>query len=74
MLPKYQFSFRENSHMTKIWRTTFLKEFFNEFLFKAWEYEYIYIAIIKFGKQLNPFKMTAKTFLSRSFKMLIYVN
>ena len=27
---KNEFSFRVNSHVTKIWKTTFLKDFFNE--------------------------------------------
>ena len=28
--PKTEFSFREISHVTKIWKTTFPMEFFNE--------------------------------------------
>ena len=37
--PNSEFSFRENSHVTKIWKTTFLKEFSN----KVVEHKYIYI-------------------------------
>ena len=36
-------SFRKNSHVTKIWQTTFPKEFFNEIWLKVEEHEGIYI-------------------------------
>ena len=47
--PKNEFSFREKSHVTKIWKTTFPKEFFNEIWLKLEDHEYIDIAEIKFG-------------------------
>ena len=40
---KNEFSFHENSHVTKIGKTTFPMEFFNEIWLKVGEYEYIYI-------------------------------
>ena len=36
-----KFSFRENILMTKIWKTTFPMEFFNEIWLKVGEHEYI---------------------------------
>ena len=35
MVDKSGFLFREISHVTKIWKTTFLKEFFNEIRLKV---------------------------------------
>ena len=49
--PKNKFLFRENSQVTKIWKTTFLKEFFNVWL-KVGEHEYIYIFEIKIEKNI----------------------
>ena len=43
MAAKNEFSFRENSHVTKVWKTTFPMEFFNEIWLKVGEHEYIYI-------------------------------
>ena len=48
--PKNEFSFREKSHVTKIWKTTFSKEFFNKIWLKFQEHEYNYIFEIKFEK------------------------
>ena len=48
MAAKNKFSFRKNSHVTKIWKTTFPKEFFN----KVGKYEYIFIFEIKFEKKI----------------------
>ena len=45
--PLGSFVLHENSHMTKIWRTTFLKEFFNKMSLKVGEHEYIYVAETK---------------------------
>ena len=59
--PKNKFSFRKNSHVTKIWKTTFPKEFFNKIWLKVKEHEYIYIFEIKFEKKLFCLKMAAKT-------------
>ena len=36
--------------MTKIWKTTFPKEFFNKIWLKVGKYKYIYIFEIKFEK------------------------
>ena len=58
--PKNEFSFRENSHVIKIWTTTFPKEFFNKIWLKVREHEYIYIFEIKLEKKkkkLFCFKM-----------------
>ena len=41
MAAKKEFSFRENSHVTKIWKNTFPMEFFNEIWLKVEEQEYI---------------------------------
>ena len=70
--PKYKFSFHKNNHMTKIWKTTFPKEFFNKMLLRVEECESIYIAEIKFWKKIY-LKMAAKQFLPHP-KMLIYAN
>ena len=51
MAAQNEFSFCENSHITKIWKTTFPIEFFNEIWLKIGEYEYIYIFEIKFEKK-----------------------
>ena len=53
--PKNEFSFREKSHVTKIWKTTFPKEFSNKIWLKVEEHEHIYIYEITFGKK-NLFK------------------
>ena len=50
--PKNESSFRENSHVTKIWKATFPMKFFNEIWFKVGEHEYIYIFEIKFEKTI----------------------
>ena len=42
--------------MTKIWKTTFRMEFFNEIWLKVGEHEYIYIFEIKFEKKVILFK------------------
>ena len=55
------FPFLENSHVTKIWNTTFPKEFFNKIWLKVGKYEYIYICEIKFGKKKYCLKIAAKT-------------
>ena len=34
-----KFSIRKNSHVTKIWKNTFQKDFFNKIWLKAEEYE-----------------------------------
>ena len=52
MAAKKRFSFREKSHVNKIWKTTFPKEFCNEIWLKAEEHEYIYICEIKFEKNI----------------------
>ena len=58
MSAKNKFSFRKNSHVTKIWKTTFPKEFFN----KVGKYEYIFIFEIKFEKKkIFCLEMVAKT-------------
>ena len=41
MAAKNQFLFREKSHVTKIWKTTFSMDFFNESWLKVGEREYI---------------------------------
>ena len=41
MAAKNKFRFAKNSHMTKIWKTTFPKEFFNKIWLKVGKYEYI---------------------------------
>ena len=43
MVAKNEFSLREKSHVTKSWKTTFLKEFFNKIWLKVAEHEHIYI-------------------------------
>ena len=50
-----------NSHVTKIWKTTFPKEFFNKIWLKVKEHEFIYIFEIKFEKKLFCLKMATKT-------------
>ena len=44
-------SFRKNSHVIKIRKTTFTKELFNEIWLKVGEHEYIYCFEIKFEKK-----------------------
>ena len=39
---KNEFSFCENSHVTKFWKTTFPMKFSNEILLKVGEHEFIY--------------------------------
>ena len=47
---KTDFHFASNVLISaKIWKTTFLKEFFNEIWLKLGDHEYINIAEIKFG-------------------------
>ena len=41
MAAKNKLSFRENSHVTKIWKTTFPMEFFNKIWLKVGKHEYI---------------------------------
>ena len=41
MAAKNEFSFRKKSHVAKIWKIIFPKEFFNEFLLKVEEHVYI---------------------------------
>ena len=60
MAAKKLFSFRENSHLTKIWKTTFPMKFFNEIWLKVGEHGYIYIFEIKFEKIFCS-EMAAKT-------------
>ena len=54
--PKNEFSLREKSHVTKNWKTTFPKEFFNKIGLKVAEHEYIYIFEIKFEKNYSVSK------------------
>ena len=58
---KNKFSFRKNSHVTKILKTIFPQEFFNEIWLKVEEHEYIYIFKIKFTKKNFCLKIAAKT-------------
>ena len=44
---------RKYSHVTKILKTTFSMEFFNEIRLKVGEHEYIYIFEIKFKKKYS---------------------
>ena len=55
---KNEFSFRENTHVTKIWRK---KHFPNEVWLKVAEHKYIYFFEIKFEKKMFFLKMAAKT-------------
>ena len=41
----------QKSHVTKIWKNTFPKEFFNKIWLKIGKHEYIYIFEIKFEKK-----------------------
>ena len=50
MAAEKEFLFRKNSHVTKIWKTTFPMEFFNDIWLKVGEHEYIYIFEMKFEK------------------------
>ena len=43
MAAKNEFSFRENSHATKIWNNILAKEFCNKIWLNVGEHEYIYI-------------------------------
>ena len=60
---KTNFRFRKISHVTKIWKTTFPKEFFSEIWLKVGEHEYIYIFEMKFEKKIFCLKMATKTSL-----------
>ena len=60
MAAKKRFFCFAKSHVIKIWKITFPKEFFNEIWLKV-EYEYIYIFEIKFEKKLFCLKMAANT-------------
>ena len=71
MAANNRFLFRIISILTKIWKTTFPKEFFNAIWLKKGEHEYIYIAEITFKKILR-FKMAAKTIFWYCAIMLIY--
>ena len=48
--------FRFQSHVTKIWKTTFLKEFLNKIWLKVEEHEQIYIFEIKFLEKYIQFE------------------
>ena len=50
------FLFLENSHVTKMWKNTFPKEFFNEILLKVREHEYVDIFEVKFENKNILFK------------------
>ena len=69
----YGFSFYEQSFLTKIWKTPFPKEFFNEILVKVWENEYIYITdffpFFFFYFSFLSFKRVAKTFCQIAQKL-----
>ena len=41
----------QNSHVTKIWKTTSQMDFFKEIWLKVGEHEYIYIFEMKFEKK-----------------------
>ena len=49
MAAKNEFSFPKNNHVTKIWKTSFPEEFFNQIWLKVGEH--VYISEIKFGKK-----------------------
>ena len=51
----------KSSHVTKIWKTTFPMDFFDEIWLKVGEHEYIYIFEIKFEKKNIPFKNGGQT-------------
>ena len=68
MAAKNEFWFCENSHVNKIWKTTFTKEFFNKIWFKVGEHKYIYIFEIKFEKSYSAWKWRSNEVLS------IYAN
>ena len=51
MVAKNEFSFCEKSDVTKIWKTTFLKDFFNDIWLKVEKHDYIHIFEIKFEKK-----------------------
>ena len=53
MAAQNEFLFHENSHVTKIWKTTFPMEFFNEIWLKVGEHKYIYF----FEKHLKKKKL-----------------
>ena len=72
--PNNRFSFCVISILTKIWKTTFPKVFFNEMWLKVGEHEKIYISEIKFRKKLFHFKMAAKTIFWYCVIILIYAN
>ena len=52
MAARKQILLCENISPTKIWKTTFPKEFFNEIWLKVGEYKCIYIFEIKFKKKI----------------------
>ena len=58
--PQNEFSFREKSHVTKIWKTIFPKKFFNKIWLKFEEHEYNYIFEIKLKKKIILFKIGAQ--------------
>ena len=53
---KMEFSFPKNSHVTKIWKTAFPKEFFNKIWLKVGEHKYTYISEIKLGEKIILFR------------------
>ena len=63
MAAKNEFSFRENSHVTKIRKTIFPMEFYNEIWLKVGEHKYIYIFQIRFGKKYSVRKWGLKQVL-----------
>ena len=69
---KTNFLFCKNSHMTKIWKTPFPKEFFNKIELKVREQKYIHIFETKFEK-VTVSKWQPKQVLWHCTIMLIYV-
>ena len=53
--PSNRFLFRVISVLAKIWKTSFLKDFFNEIWLNVGEHEYIYITERTFEKKIIPF-------------------
>ena len=67
------FHFAKKSHMTKIWKTTFTKEVFNEILNKLGDCEYNYIAGLN-NEFYSGAISGANQFFPHPIKMLIYAN
>ena len=57
-------------YVTKIWKTTFQKEFFNKIWLKVEEYEYIYIFAFEIKFENILFQMATET----SFVTLLNCN